>query len=288
MRHQTILVIGKIYNFAKYIFPPIIWNNLIFMWRIVQKKPTNVGFQGWGMTTEITDPPWVAIAENDVHYATFISIQNQIETLVKAGDFVWEVRQSIALSRGLMWRHYFVYWSTQYALSKNGSRNLVECGVGDGFTSFFALSTAEKSGASGITAYLYDAWGPMKEEGIIDGESAKVGKYEHLDIVRAKKNLSFCNVNKTFNPGFIPDSFVSAENPEDVCWVHIDLNALKPTLAALEFFYDKLSVSGVILFDDYGWSNYRHSKIGIDKFFQDKNGVFLPLPTGQAIFFKNG
>tara|TARA_B110000003_G_C16317442_1_gene405326 strand:+ start:31 stop:594 length:564 start_codon:yes stop_codon:yes gene_type:complete len=185
-----------------------------------------------------------------------------------------------------MWRHYFVFWSAKYALGGEDAADFVECGVGDGFTSFFALKTIELHSSKNIRAYLYDAWGPMRKEDIIRGESAVPGKYEHLDLKRAQKNLSSCNVSKAFNAGYIPDSFLDADNPERVCWIHIDLNSLNPTLEALDFFYEKLIGGGVILFDDYGGSNYRQTKVGVDDFCRDKHGRLLALPTGQAMFFK--
>ncbi len=36
----------------------------------------------------------------------------------------------------------------------------------------------------------------------------------------------------------------------------------------------------------WGSNNYLDTKAVVDHFFQDKTGVLLPLPTGQAIFFK--
>jgi hypothetical protein len=42
-----------------------------------------------------------------------------------------------------------------------------------------------------------------------------------------------------------------------------------------------------VLFDDYGWSGYQDTKVAVDAFFAGKRGVLLPMPTGQAIFFKH-
>ena len=88
-----------------------------------------------------------------------------------------------------------------------------------------------------------------------------------------------------FNEGFIPGSFATATNPEKIMWLHIDLNSSQPTLAALEFFFDRLQKGGVVLFDDY--AGYPDTKRITDTFFKDKPGILLPLPTGQAVFFKS-
>ncbi len=56
---------------------------------------------------------------------------------------------------------------------------------------------------------------------------------------------------------------------------------------ALEFFYPRLVVGGVILFDDYGWDAYEDTKNTIENFFKDKPGLLMKIPTGQAIYFHN-
>lgn len=89
-----------------------------------------------------------------------------------------------------------------------------------------------------------------------------------------------------FIKGFIPDSLGGKSDPDEVAWLHIDLNASLPTTESLKFFFDKLSVGGVILFDDYAGRGFTDTKVAIDKFFSDKKGTLLHMPTGQAIFFK--
>tara|TARA_B000000609_G_C23989030_1_gene248742 strand:+ start:244 stop:405 length:162 start_codon:yes stop_codon:yes gene_type:complete len=46
----------------------------------------------------------------------------------------------------------------------------------------------------------------------------------------------------------------------------------------------KISVNGVIIFDDYGRMHLE--KEIIDNFLNNKKGIFFPLPTGQALFIK--
>jgi len=40
------------------------------------------------------------------------------------------------------------------------------------------------------------------------------------------------------------------------------------------------------LFDDYGQEEYKETKKVIDRFFSDKSGLILKLPTSQAIYFR--
>ena len=93
--------------------------------------------------------------------------------------------------------------------------------------------------------------------------------------------------NKTvFIKGIIPESLAYRDKPTELIWLHIDLNSSAPTLAVLNEFFDKMLPGGVVLFDDYAWRSYYDTKIAVDAFFANKKGILLPLPTGQAIFFK--
>ena len=54
----------------------------------------------------------------------------------------------------------------------------------------------------------------------------------------------------------------------------------------IQFFYDKIEINGLIIFDDYGWKGYEDTKEVIDIFLNDKKGSFFQFPTGQAVFLK--
>jgi O-methyltransferase len=107
-----------------------------------------------------------------------------------------------------------------------------------------------------------------------------------LNIESTKSNLKEYEDLTVFNRGFLPDSLEHSENLDALVWMHIDLNSAKPTVSALECFYDKLLPGGVVLLDDYGWQAYEGTKKAADTFFAAKKGITFPLPTGQAIHFK--
>ena len=89
-----------------------------------------------------------------------------------------------------------------------------------------------------------------------------------------------------YRVGHIPESLISDEAPKSIVYMHIDLNSAKPTLSTLEFFFARLIKGGTVLFDDYGQEEYKDTKKVIDKFFSDKPGMLLKLPTSQAIYFR--
>jgi O-methyltransferase len=245
-------------------------------------------FSGWGMVTH-TFTPWHSGGDK---VARDFSIANQeIVTKVKERKFnlsqFKDVQDKRKLLYELMWRHYIVFWSARYASkSTNCSvKNLVECGVCDGLTVYFAMNALK--GMYEFKSFLYDAWEGMKSEYLLESEKGSVGDYSYLAIENTKKNLAAFQEETVFNKGYIPGSFEASDNPTEIAWLHIDLNSSLPTTAALQFFFEKMPPGGVILFDDYAWRGYYDTKLAVDKFFSGKNGVLLPLPTGQAIFFKH-
>ena len=186
-----------------------------------------------------------------------------------------------------MWRHYFVFWSARYASRAAGGSvtHLVECGVCDGLTAYFAMSAVKDSGP--FRAFLYDAWEGMKTERLLDSEQSATDSYSYLSLDNTQQNLAPFKGETVFVKGFIPESFNTSEKPSTVTWLHVDLNSALPTAAALQVLFDKVSPGGIILFDDYGWGDYRDTKLAVDRFVDGQPGALLPLPTGQAMFFKH-
>jgi hypothetical protein len=65
------------------------------------------------------------------------------------------------------------------------------------------------------------------------------------------------------------------------------MNCVAPEIAAADFFWNKISVGGVMILDDYGFPQHINQKIAFDKFALEKKVEILCLPTGQGIIFKN-
>lgn len=245
-------------------------------------------FLGWGMATH-TFTPWHNGGGDDVargFLATHLEMVAKVATgeiRLSQFDKIKDKKQQL---QELMWRHYVVYWSAWYAANTTTCpvKNLVECGVCDGLTAYFAMSAVK--GKHPFKSFLYDAWEGMKHEYLLASESDAAGSYAFLAMDNTKKNLAVFQQEAVFIRGYIPDSFATAGNPAEIVWLHIDLNSSLPTTAALEFFYNKVQPGGIILFDDYAWHSFVDTKLAVDKFFADKTGMLLPLPTGQAMFFK--
>jgi len=82
--------------------------------------------------------------------------------------------------------------------------------------------------------------------------------------------------------GRIPESFAQGA-PEKIALLHIDMNNAPSERATLEALYDRVQPGGFMIFDDYGWVQYRAQKDSADEFMASRGKMILELPTGQGL-----
>jgi len=255
--------------------------------RAIGRFPSQA-FSGWGMTTD-TLPPWAG-GKGDPLTREFAATHDDLVRRVREGRFHLSQFEDVAsqprLMGELMWRHFLVFWSARYAAEATSDqvKTLVECGVCDGLTIHFAMTAL--NGRWPFRTYLFDAWEAMKPEFLVESERGYAGNYDYLAIDSTKRNLEGFAAQTTYVKGYIPESFTTVALPDSVAWLHVDLNASVPTQAVLDTFYDRMAPGGVMLFDDYGWHNQQPTKAVLDAFAASRRGQLLPVPTGQALFFK--
>ena len=267
---------------------------MLSIWRIVRISKGRFSFSGWGMYTDtFTTPPWNSIFDGiEVDSAKGFHTTNQnLKMLLDQNQFKLSQFSHLTLQSTVLdvlaWRHYIVYWSALSAAkaTKSHTKNLVEAGTCDGLTAYFAMTAIKNLGVH-YKCFMYDSWKAMKDEDLLSNEKSKAGMYSYLDLKVTIQNLKdFSNVS-VFREGYIPDSFDSSENPDEIVWLHIDLNAALPTHETLAFFFNRMASGGIFLFDDYGSHDHKETKRVVDDFFQKKNVSLLQMPTGQALVFK--
>ncbi|MDA2955698.1 MAG: class I SAM-dependent methyltransferase [Actinomycetota bacterium] len=270
-------------------------------------KPKTPRFSGWGMTSRHR-LPWEGKKSTDLNGRNFAKANDLLMSKVERRQFILSVVENehvLILGKNeqgkkfgsnlnwltsLSWRHYIVYWTAMYStrFTKFTKFNIVEAGVGDGMSINFAISAIQDELGKNVNfeAFLYDAWGGMKEENLTVDEKSIKGKYSYLSLEQTKSNLKDFQSSCKFIQGHIPDVIVENPGPNELSWLHIDLNSSVPTLKTLEHFVPKLLPGGVVLFDDYGHVGFRETKEVADEYCSQVSGLLLPLPTGQAVFFK--
>lgn len=231
-------------------------------------------FSGWQMTTW-HQLPWLEGWE--AFHRASEEVRGFERTHADAGDNV----------DSLMWRHWNIAFSVQHAVRNMGGTELTaaECGVGDGLTAHFAMAQALTEDIASVELHLYDAWTAMRPEDLTETEKPVTGTYTDLSQERTRRNLADNATHFRWHPGLIPAT-LDETAPESISWLHVDLNSAAATTAALEFFWPRLQAGGVIVFDDYGWTFFDETRVAVNAFFASRPGTLLPLPTGQAFYFR--
>lgn len=102
------------------------------------------------------------------------------------------------------------------------------------------------------------------------------------DLHRALSDFDFYQLHK----GWIPDRFNEVENQEFV-FVHIDVDLYQPTLDSLEFFYPRLKSGGIIVVDDFGYTQFPGAKKSVEEFLaRNPHSMFLAGFTGGCFIVK--
>lgn len=131
--------------------------------------------------------------------------------------------------------------------------------------------------------HIFDSFEGLDNPTIDDGNTDMVKGDYYGSFEEVKENLKqYTSID--FHKGWIPDKFHEVENMT-FSFVHIDLDFYDPIKDSLNFFSERLSIGGILLFDDYGQLTTSGAKKAVDEFFgQHHNNFSLQtFSKGQAI-----
>mgnify|MGYP001171527622 CR=1 FL=1 len=114
-------------------------------------------------------------------------------------------------------------------------------------------------------------------------QALEAGAYV-TDMDRIRANFATWQ-NTVVVQGAIPEILAKTEF-SGVAFVHVDMNCTLPELAAFQFFWDRLSPGGVVLFDDYAYYGHGSQRDAIDAAARARGTEVLSLPTGQGLIIK--
>ena len=181
------------------------------------------------------------------------------------------------------WRAYTVCWAAMKGKSLEG--DFVECGVDRGGFSRAAMEYIGFAGMPDRRFYLVDTYAGIPA-GNLAGD-------ENRELLATRYDPTYTDVLRTFAPfpnvvivrGEVPE-VLPAVGAEKVCYLCIDLNTAGPSVAAAEFFWDRMVSGAVMVLDDYGQMLFTGIKRGLDDFARRRGVQVLSLPTGQGLLFK--
>lgn len=185
----------------------------------------------------------------------------------------WESQEEI------IWRAHIVTWAAKTVEKVPG--DFVECGVANGLLSKTICEYVDFKNQN-RNFYLLDCWELFRE--VEWGRCYPVEKNDSWFDFASERFSDYPNVKLV--KGMIPESLAQVSNIDQIAYLSIDMNDGDPELAALKFFWDKLSPGAIVYFDDFLWG-YKKLQDNIAEFLSDKNVELLHIPTGNSILIKN-
>lgn len=187
----------------------------------------------------------------------------------------------------LQWRVYNVCWFAD--LVKNLEGDYVECGVNTGAYSRAVIEYINFNELN-KTFYLFDTFCGLDPKQI--SEEEKIAGIEKKYINNYKIEGLYEQVKQTFSAfnvkiikGLVPDTLPECKSAQ-ICYISIDMNVMEPEIAAMNYFWSKIVKGGVVLLDDYGFSQHVCQKKAFDRFAKEQGVDILTMPTGQGIIIK--
>jgi len=137
--------------------------------------------------------------------------------------------------------------------------------------------------------HLFDTFEGFTDRSVITEQqntnlSISATHFSDTSLDAVKGYVAAKNANVFFWKGYFPESIPNGLTT--FAFVHLDADLYDPILKGLEYFYPRMSRSGIIVVHDYNaWPGARKA---VDEFFADKNELPIPMPdkSGSAFIIK--
>ena len=161
-----------------------------------------------------------------------------------------------------------------------------EAGTGSGGAARLMLDVAGELGLARRGWFLDTFEGYQKVDAQRDGSHVALNQCRLAPRDQVAELLRDKSAEVHIVAGLIPATLAEVKT-DRIAFAHIDVNLYEPTLAATEFCLERLSVGGVIVFDDYNWPACYAARQAIDAACRQFGQEVISLPEStQALLFK--
>lgn len=196
-----------------------------------------------------------------------------------ARDYKWE------------WRVHVALWVARQAIRLPGS--FVECGTNRGFMASAIMRDLNWDSRQ-KNFYLCDTWEGIDERQLTDAEiRAGAQKDNARRLADGTYTTDFGAVAKNFSEwsrvkmvrGPVPETLRTIPAAL-VAFLHLDMNCAAPEVAALKFFWPRMTFGGFVLADDYCYAGYEVQGAALRDAARELGVSWLALPTGQGLLIR--
>ena len=179
-----------------------------------------------------------------------------------------------------IWRLHTCCWAARSALAVDG--DFVECGTYNGFYAG-VLTQYLDFGGCGRRFFLYDLFSGLQEGWSTEKERRQANPgYEWDGVYQdvTDRFAGFSNVEVV--KGIVPDIFDEVL-PDNIAFLHLDLNAGEAEIAALDRLLPHLSDGAMVVLDDFGRLEQQDLCYAHEAWWRAHGHTILELPTGQGL-----
>jgi hypothetical protein len=135
--------------------------------------------------------------------------------------------------------------------------------------------------------HLFDTFSgiPPDQLSLREIQSGIGGRYRDASIMELRNRLARWGRQVEVWPGDVLSN-VPEPSIRALAFIHMDLNAAKPTEHVLPWSWSLLCPNGIMLFDDYGDDYFLDQRNVLEAFFARQGTELTALPTGQALAIK--
>ena len=185
-----------------------------------------------------------------------------------------------------------------YVKTHNIAGDYLEFGVCRGTSIIHACTSISKHDLK-IRVFAFDSFQGLSELESVDVPEDWDQRYKRqsdwsTDKIRKQFACSLQTVRENlrefdfihYHEGWIPTRFHEVAD-KSFSFVHIDVDLYRPILESFQFFYPRLIPHGIMVFDDYGSTQFPAAKNAIDECLrQYNNNFFVSTASGVAFLIK--
>jgi hypothetical protein len=242
-----------------------------FMPAFWHTSDANAVAEGAKKLTSMMDPGYF-FADNLLTWSRNLSMLDD-----KAFVVAWESNIESPSDQAIVWRRYVLACAGYHCVQLDG--DFVECGA---YTGVGVKTVMDYLGGTSFPKnfWAYDIF--EHDDSMLNHSMPEHGK----NLFQRVKNKFEEYPNARVIKGLIPDVFNDG-CPQQISYLHIDLNQAVAEVAALEVLFDRMVPGGILILDDYEWAGmYRDQKLTEDLWFEERKYRVMPLPTGQGLVIK--